>query len=194
MEVGRPLAISRKAPECSQDAIDRGVLAVSLHEGKLPGDVVNEGDPEWAESPGERDQGQHLSDDLHDIDGGLPGGEGGEVLGLNDPVVVEDVAVQDQNVAPAVLPTSRLWDSVLAPRAPGCVPGPAAGPTSWPRTGGSPGTACGALRVERSARPCAASSPGPLGPGPTCRSPWPRPVQAPDQPAPWKGPGLSLVS
>ena len=60
---------------------------------ELPSDVVDKGNPKRAETPGEGDQGQDLSDDLQDVDEGLPGGERGKVLRLNDPVVVEDVAV-----------------------------------------------------------------------------------------------------
>ena len=85
MEVGRPLAIGRKAPEGGQDAVNRGVLAVPLHKGKLPGDIVDEGDPERAKSPGESDQWQDLSDDLQDIDEGLPGGKGARCSGLMTP-------------------------------------------------------------------------------------------------------------
>ena len=48
MEVRRPLAVSSQAPERGQYAVDRGVLAVSLHQGELSGDVVDEGDPEGA--------------------------------------------------------------------------------------------------------------------------------------------------
>ena len=84
---------ARPHAEGGQDAVHRGVLAVPLHKGKLPGDIVDEGDPERAKSSGESDQGQDLSDNLQDVDEGLPGGEGGEVLRPNDPVVVEDVAV-----------------------------------------------------------------------------------------------------
>ena len=52
MKIGRPLAISRKAPKGGEDTVDRGILPVSLHKGKLPCDVVDEGDPEGAEAPG----------------------------------------------------------------------------------------------------------------------------------------------
>ena len=107
VEVGRPLLVSRQAPEGGQDAIDRGVFPVTLHQGELPCDVVDEGDPEQTQASGEGDQGQDLGDDLQDIDKGLPGGERGEVLRLDDAVVVEDVAVQEQDIAPTILPPSR---------------------------------------------------------------------------------------
>ena len=93
MEVGGPLAVGRKAPEGGQDAIDRGVFPVPLHQGELPGDVVDKGNPERAQTPGEGDQGQDLSDNLQDVNEGFPGGKRGEVFWLDDPVVVEDVAV-----------------------------------------------------------------------------------------------------
>ena len=122
MEVRRPLAVSGEAPKGRQDAIDRGVLAVSLHQGELPGDVVDEGDPKGGEAPGEGNQRKDLSDDLQDVDKGLPGGEGGKVLRFDDPVVVEDVAVEEQDKAPAVLPPSCPWDGFPGPDVPRLLP------------------------------------------------------------------------
>ena len=109
MEVRSPLSVGRQAPEGGQDAIDRGVLPVAFHQGELPCDVVDEGDPEGAQAPGEGDQGEDLGDYLQDVDEGLPGGKGGEVLRLDDAVVVEDVAVEEQDVTTTILPPGRFW-------------------------------------------------------------------------------------
>ena len=75
MEIGRPLAIGREAPKGGQDAIDRGVLPVAFHQGELPCDVVDKGNPEGAQAPSEGDQGKDLGDNLQDVDEGLPGGK-----------------------------------------------------------------------------------------------------------------------
>ena len=122
MKIGRPLPVGSKAPEGGQDAVDRGVLPVAFHQGELPRDIVDEGDPERAEASGERHQGEDLGDYLQDVDECLPGGEGGEVLLLDDAVVVEDVAVQEQDIAPTILPPGRPRHGVSCRQVPGLLP------------------------------------------------------------------------
>ena len=61
------------------------VLAIALHVGELPGDIIDEGFPLLRQAPGEGDEWQDLGDHLEDIDERLPGDKGRQVLGLMTP-------------------------------------------------------------------------------------------------------------
>ena len=63
-------------------------------------------------------KGRTLGDDLQDVDEGLPGGERGEVFRLNDAIVVEDVAVEEQDIAPTIHGLSCRQVPRLLPKVP----------------------------------------------------------------------------
>ena len=77
-EVRKPIRQGRRRPKGRQDAIDGRVLAVTLGEGPLAGDVVDERQPPRREATTQRHQRQDLRQDFQHVYERLPRREGFE--------------------------------------------------------------------------------------------------------------------